>query len=89
MGIIPSISGAHVMGITFAPTGVILGVLAGLLVAVASGSTALGVVVGIVASVAAWYAILGIEKVIDRGVEAGFAAVTKRVGGSHTNESDQ
>ena len=64
------------MAVTFAGNGIYLGALAGLATAVVTRNLAAGVVVAIAASVAGWYAIRAMEKLLGRGVNAGFTAAS-------------
>jgi hypothetical protein len=64
------------MAVTFAGNGIYLGALAGIATAVVTGNAAAGIVVAIVASVAAWYGIRAMEKLLGRGVNAGFSAAS-------------
>ena len=64
------------MAVTFAGNGIYLGALAGLATAVVTRNLAAGVVVAVAASVAGWYAIRAMEKLLGRGVNAGFTAAS-------------
>ena len=62
------------MNTTYAPNGILGGLAVGLLAFLATENVVVGIVVAIVASVACWYAIRGIEILLERGIDAGFAA---------------
>lgn len=64
------------MAITLAGNGIYLGALAGIATAVVTENIAAGIVVAIVASVAGWYGIRAVEKVLGRGVSAGFTVAS-------------
>jgi hypothetical protein len=49
------------------------------LAGISTKSAGVGIAVAIGASVAAWYAIRGFEKLLDRGVDAGFTAVRNQM----------
>lgn len=67
------------MGMTYAPNGVAVGMVAGLLVGIKTHSAVAGIAVAVVASVACWYAIRGAEMLLERGLSAGFTAVENRL----------
>ncbi|KAA0018534.1 hypothetical protein [Antrihabitans cavernicola] len=62
------------MRFTGAPNGIVLGFLVG----VATSSAALGILVAIVGSIVGWYAIIAIERLVGRGAQAGFTALSKQ-----------
>jgi hypothetical protein len=67
------------MGYTFAANGVYVGAAVGLLAGISTKSVGIGIVVAIGVSVAAWYAIRAFEKMLGRGVSAGFTAAQNRM----------
>jgi len=64
---------------TYWPTGILLGALLGFLVYAGTENIALGILAGIGASVVAILVILGIEKLINKGFDAGAAAISNAV----------
>jgi len=60
---------------SFWPTGVFLGSALGFVIYVATESVALGILAGIGLSVVGILVILGIEKLVNKGVDAGAAAI--------------
>jgi hypothetical protein len=67
------------MAVTFAMNGVYLGMAAGFLAGMATENVAVGVVVAIAGSVASYYGIRFIEKLLGRGIDAGFTALSNRM----------
>ncbi|MBS9535893.1 hypothetical protein KIH27_20115 [Mycobacterium sp. M1] len=64
------------MAITYAHNGIWLGIGAALFAGMATENVAVAVIAGVAGAVAGVYAIRAIERLIDRGVEAGFTAVS-------------